>query len=94
MAQKILASALNVPIATMQTAGEGGAWGIALLANYLNEYKKGYSLDDYLNQQIFNSTSISVAEPDVEISKGYEAFMQRYRKGIEVVKEAVLAFKA
>lgn len=94
VAQKILASALNVPIATMQTAGEGGAWGIALLANYLNEYKKGYSLDDYLNQQIFNSTSISVAEPDVEISKGYEAFMQRYRKGIEVVKEAVLAFKA
>ncbi|MDD0824210.1 FGGY-family carbohydrate kinase [Mannheimia sp. AT1] len=93
VAQKFLASALNVPIATMQTASEGGAWGIALLANYLNEYKKGISLDDYLNHQIFNSTSVSVSEPDAEISAGYEAFMQRYKKGIKVVQEAVLAFK-
>lgn len=77
----------------MQTASEGGAWGIALLANYLNEYKKGISLDDYLNHQIFNSTSVSVSEPDADISAGYEAFMQRYKKGIKVVQEAVLAFK-
>lgn len=93
VAQKILASALNVPIATMQTASEGGAWGIALLANYLNEHQKGVSLDDYLDHQIFNSTTVSVIEPDAEISKGYNAFMQRYKKGVSVVKEAVLAFK-
>lgn len=91
--QKILASALNVPIATMQTASEGGSWGIALLANYLNEHQKGVSLDDYLNQQIFNSTSVSVVEPDAEISTGYNTFMQRYKKGLGIVKEAVLAFK-
>ncbi|MEG9490972.1 FGGY-family carbohydrate kinase [Mannheimia indoligenes] len=93
VAQKILASSLNVPIATMQTASEGGAWGIALLANYLNEHQKGVSLDDYLDHQIFNSTTVSVIEPDAEISKGYNAFMQRYKKGVSVVKEAVLAFK-
>lgn len=93
VAQKFLASALNVPIATMQTASEGGAWGIALLANYLNEHQKGISLDDYLNHQIFNTTSVSVAEPDAEISAGFDTFMQRYKKGLGVVKEAVLAFK-
>lgn len=93
VAQKILASALNVPIATMQTASEGGAWGIALLANYLNEHQKGVSLDDYLDHQIFNSTTVSVIEPDAEISTGYNAFMQRYKKGVGIVKEAVLTFK-
>ncbi|WP_018651765.1 xylulokinase [Actinobacillus capsulatus] len=93
VAQKFLASALNVPIATMQTASEGGAWGIALLANYLNEHQKGVSLDEYLDHQIFNSTTVSVIEPDAEISTGYNAFMQRYKKGFSIVKEAVLAFK-
>ncbi|WP_409500698.1 xylulokinase [Mannheimia glucosida] len=93
VAQKILASALNVPIATMQTASEGGAWGIALLANYLNEYQKGISLEDYLNHQIFSSTSVSIVEPDVKISAGYDIFMQRYKKGINVVKEVVSVFK-
>ncbi|HGO5855265.1 TPA: xylulokinase [Mannheimia haemolytica] len=93
VAQKMLASALNVPIATMQTASEGGAWGIALLANYLNEHQNGISLEDYLNHQIFSSTSVSIVEPDAKISAGYDIFMQRYKKGINVVKEAVSVFK-
>lgn len=93
VAQKILASALNVPIATTDTAAEGGAWGIALLANYLKKYEQGISLSEYLNNVIFKTSSVAITEPDVEISAGYEQFMQHYRKGLSVVKEAVSATK-
>lgn len=89
VAQKILASALNIPIATMDTASEGGAWGIALLANYLNAHSQGISLENYLGNQIFNQTQISVISPDPEIHLGYQKFIQHYQQGLSIVQTAV-----
>ncbi|MCW9718914.1 xylulokinase [Avibacterium sp. 21-599] len=86
VAQKILASALNTPIATMKTAGEGGAWGIALLANYIN--KCNTSLEDYLDK-IFAYANISVTHPDKEIIQGYNAYMKQYLKNLPIVKKAI-----
>ncbi|MFC0308932.1 xylulokinase [Gallibacterium trehalosifermentans] len=87
VAQKILASALNTPIATMNTAGEGGAWGIALLANYINENR--VSLEYYLDNKIFTNTDISVMQPDKALIQGYEDYMNRYRKNLPIIKKAV-----
>ncbi len=91
VAQKILASALNTAVATMSTAGEGGAWGIALLANFLSRHQAGQSLEQYLNNEIFQQAEISIVEPDAKISQGYEQFMQAYQRGIAVVKAAIEA---
>ena len=91
VAQKILASALNTAVATMSTAGEGGAWGIALLANFLSRHQAGQSLEQYLNDEIFQQAEISVVEPDAQISQGYEQFMRAYQRGIAVVKAAIEA---
>lgn len=94
VAPKILASALNVPIATMETASEGGAWGIALLANYLTACKDHLSLEDYLNNHIFKAANTTRVEPDRQMVQGYAQFMQHYTRGIAVVEQAVLATKS
>lgn len=86
VAQKFLASALDTPIATMKTAGEGGAWGIALLANYLN--RNSDSLESYLDQ-IFTCANTFVTPPDKEIYQGYNDYMKRYLKNLPVVKKAI-----
>lgn len=93
VASKILASAINVPIAVMKTANEGGAWGIALLANYLTAYQPGQSLEDYLDNHIFAQAEISVSQPDEEMAKGYAEFIQYYQQGIPVVRAAVDTFR-
>lgn len=87
IAEKILASALNIPIATMNTASNGGAWGIALLANFLKQ--DNISLEDYLEQTIFNQSNLSLYQPDSEMVKGYQSFIEQYKKGISAVKVAV-----
>lgn len=88
VAQKILASALNIPLATMNTASNGGAWGIALLANFLNK-SKDVSLEMYLEKDIFNNTEIIKHNPDHNMMKGYDIFINNYQKGIDIVKNAV-----
>lgn len=88
VAQTILASALNIPLATMNTASNGGAWGIALLANFLHKSDQS-SLEEYLDKDIFNHTQITLAEPDPVISAGYQKFIQRYQDGIKIVETAV-----
>jgi sugar (pentulose or hexulose) kinase len=70
------------------SAGEGGAWGIAILASYLDASDKT-TLDDYLDNVIFKSSEISVAEPDPEISKGYEKFMENYNTYLKTEYAAV-----
>lgn len=93
VASKILASAINVPVAVMKTANEGGAWGIALLANYLTAYQAGQSLEDYLDKQIFTRSEIQIAQPDAETAKGYAEFIRYYQQGISVVQAAVKTFR-
>lgn len=88
VAQRILAAALNTPVSVMKTAGEGGAWGIAILASYMLQ-KNGESLCDYLENDVFKNAESTTIIPDEEDVKGYEVFTERYKAGLAVEKAAV-----
>lgn len=77
--QKLLAGALNTPVAVTKTAGEGGAWGIALLARYAAD-TKGETLEDYLDQYVFSGSESSVISPDENDVNGFAAYMDIYKK--------------
>lgn len=87
--QKFAAAACGAPISVMKTAGEGGAWGCALLAAYLVNKKNGESLQDYLKNEIFASMESSKLNASEEEIAGFEAFIDLYKKGLSVEKEAV-----
>ena len=87
--QRILAGAIDTPVYVMETAGEGGAWGIALLADYLVRKEDGESLTDYLNNKVFHDTKGSGMDPVPEDVEGYEKFMERYTKGLAIERAAV-----
>ena len=73
--QKIVADATNVPIAVMETAGEGGAWGIALLASYMINKEDNETLDDFLNNKVFKDGSCEVISPEAKDVEGFEKFI-------------------
>ncbi len=86
--QSILAAAMNAPVSVMETAGEGGAWGIAVLAAYaLNG--AGQTLDVYLNDRVFKGETGEEMLPKAEDVAGFDAFMQKYRAGLAMEKAAV-----
>ena len=87
--QRIMAAALHVPVAVMETAGEGGAWGIALLAAYLAQKQAGQSLEDYLENQVFAGNRGTVLEPDPQDQAGFDAFLDRYAAGLAIQRAAV-----
>ena len=87
--QKILAAALNAPVSVMETAGEGGAWGIALLAAYMLYREEGESLDAYLKIRVFAERKAVCAEPDARDVDGFERFIERYRQCLPVERAAV-----
>ena len=87
--QRILAGAIDTPVYVMETAGEGGAWGIALLADYLVRREEGESLTDYLNNKVFHDAKGTGMDPVAEDVEGYEKFMERYTKGLAVERAAV-----
>ncbi len=86
--QQIMADAMEIPVAVMETAGEGGAWGIALLAAFMQE-KNGRTLDQYLAEAVFQDSEISVLNPEEEGVAGYRSFMERYTKGLSIERAAV-----
>ena len=86
--QSILAAACNTPIAVMETAGEGGAWGMAILANYMISGEK-LPLDVYLEQEVFADAACEIQEPKEEMVAGFEAFMENYKAGLAVERAAV-----
>ncbi|OOF58031.1 xylulokinase [Rodentibacter myodis] len=86
VAQKVLAAALDVPVALLDTASEGGAWGIALLAAYTAHSHR--SLTDYLDQVIFADSADNVANPDPQWVAGYEQFIQQYKAGLPIERKA------
>ena len=91
--QKIMAAAMNVPVSVMETAGEGGAWGIALLAAYMLHGEENEPLETYLSDKVFaggDSTTIAPDQADVD---GFTAFMERYKKGLVIEKTAVDALR-
>lgn len=87
VAQKILAAAINAPIAVMETAGEGGAWGIALLAAYLLR-EDGLSLEEYLEKFVFQKFQAAEVQPEAKDVAGYEEFIQQYKKFLKVEAQA------
>lgn len=86
--QRFMAAAMNAPVSVMETAGEGGAWGIALLAAYMRQ-GAGESLADYLNHKVFAGEHGTTLAPDPADVAGFTAFMARYRKGLAIERAAV-----
>ncbi len=87
--QKIMAAAMNTPVSVMETAGEGGAWGIALLASYMKNKSDGETLDDYLSDHVFAGYEGAEMSPDAGDVKGFDQFIRRYREGLPIERAAV-----
>lgn len=77
--QQIMADALNVPITTMETAGEGGPWGMALLAAYMIRKTEGETMEDYLTKRVFATAKSTCAMPDPAGVAGFRTYIERYQ---------------
>ena len=87
--QQILADCVNAPVSVMETAGEGGAWGIAVLASYLINKEEGETLENFLDNKVFAGNQGSTLNPDPKGVEGFNVFMERYLKGIPIERAAV-----
>ena len=87
--QSILAAAMDAPVAVMETAGEGGAWGIALLAEYMVSKEDGETLDAYLNNKIFAGEKGETMNPDPADVAGFDKFIELYKAGLPIEAAAV-----
>jgi sugar (pentulose or hexulose) kinase len=88
VAQRFLAAAIDTPVTVGDVAGEGGAWGIAVLAAF-SVSESGQGLADYLETTVFTGANLQTAEPDPHDVAGFDAFMQRYVAGLPVERAAV-----
>ena len=86
--QSFMAAALNSPVSLMETAGEGGAWGIAVLASYMVT-GNGETLTDFLNNKVFAGGDIYTLEPKKDDVDGFNAFVEKYRTGLAIERAAV-----
>ena len=90
--QRLMAAALNTPVAVMESAGEGGAWGIALLAAFLRQKRDGETLEAYLANRVFAGNAGLCVEPDPRDVQGFAAFMRHYTEGLVIERAAVEHF--
>ena len=86
--QNLLAAAIHAPVTVMKTAGEGGAWGIALLADYMVHKEAGESLEDYLDQKVFAGMEQKTVAPAPEDEAGFDAYMERFVACLPVQRQA------
>lgn len=95
VAQRFLAAALNAPVAVGETAAEGGAWGIAVLAAYRRAASGAggarESLSEYLNNTVFADAAAQVYDPDADDVAGFAAYLERYTAGLAVERAAIAA---
>ncbi len=91
--QKFMAAAINTSVSLMETAGEGGAWGIALLASYMKNKENGETLTDFLNNKVFKDASVYTLEPDGKDVEGFKAYTARYVDALPVERAAVETMK-
>ena len=91
--QGILAAALNTPVSVMETAGEGGAWGIALLASYMVNKKDGETLDDFLADEVFHGETGVEMQPAPKDVEGFDEYLKRYKAGLPIERAAVDSLK-
>ncbi len=91
--QRLLAGALGVPVAVMETAGEGGPWGMAVLAAYMLNRRKGETLERYLADRVFAAAKGSIEPPQETDRAGFARFMERYKKGLAAEQAAAEALQ-
>ena len=94
VAQNLLAAAIHAPVTVMETAGEGGAWGIALLAAYEIEKKEGETLEDYLDRQVFNAMPQKTVAPDPRDEQGFDTYMESFLACLPAQRAAVDGWNA
>ncbi len=87
--QKYMAAACNAPVTCMDTAGEGGPYGMALLAAFMANKAEGETLEAYLNRHVFNGVSGSTLEPNAADVAGFDAYIRSYKQLLEVEREAI-----
>ena len=91
--QTFMAAACNTPITCMQTAGEGGPYGMALLAAYTAKRQEGETLEQYLNAYVFSNVSSSTIEPKQADVEGFYTYMKQYKQLLKVEQTAVEEIK-
>ncbi|MDO4571727.1 MAG: FGGY-family carbohydrate kinase, partial [Clostridia bacterium] len=87
--QRLMAAALKAPVTLLSTAGEGGPWGMALLAAYMRRREPGETLEGYLAKRVFSAADAHTVKPEQADMAGFDAFMARYRAGLAVERAAV-----
>ena len=92
--QKMMAAAMNVPVTVMATAGEGGPWGMAILASFMSDKADNdKSLEDFLKNKVFLGKEGVTVQPDPVDVAGFSTFMERYKKGLVIEKTAAAEFE-
>jgi sugar (pentulose or hexulose) kinase len=89
VAQRYLAAAVDAPVSVGDIAGEGGAWGIAVLAAFTRDRTEGQSLVDYLSAQVFAGAGLETVHPDPADVAGFDAYVQRFSTGLAIERAAV-----
>ena len=87
--QKILAASLGIPVSVMETAGEGGPWGMALLAAYRANKKDGQTLEDYLSERVFAGAKTVTAQPEEADVRGLDAYAARFQQALSAERAAI-----
>lgn len=93
VAQNFLAAAIRTPVSVMSTAGEGGPWGMALLAAYALHKVEGESLADYLAKNVFADAKGSTVDPDPADAAGFDVYIKNFKAGITAEQAAVSSLK-
>lgn len=91
--QTIMSAAINAPVSVMETAGEGGAWGIALLADYCKSKKVGETLGDYLSEQVFAGNKGTKLEASAKDVAGFDTFIKAYKEALPIERAAIDSLK-
>lgn len=89
--QSILAAAMDAPVAVMETAGEGGPWGMAVLASYMVRKEAGETLSSYLSEKVFHGETGVVINPDAADVKGFDEYVEVYKAALAAEKAAITA---
>ncbi|GHU63416.1 ATPase [Clostridia bacterium] len=87
--QRLMAAAMNVPVGVMDTAGEGGPWGVALLAAYMSRKEGEETLEHYLDEKVFAGSNLRSIEPNSDDVSGFASYVKRYKAGLAVETAAV-----
>ena len=87
--QRYMAAACNAPISVMKAAGEGGPYGMALLAAFADREDKTQSLEDYLTHRVFCRAAVTVIHPDPADTAGFRTYIEQFRQLLEVERTAI-----